>query len=168
LIEEDIPLRKSMLLLAAFSLSAPVLAQGVAQTGAGGVSMSSTVQAVKVITDAKGVKKNTLVTPTTVLPGTPLVVSITYKNGGSKPVTGFVINNPVAPGMDFTAVAENWAVVSIDNGKTFGALGTLKVKMPDGKMRGAIPQDVTAVRWTLPQPLAPGASGKVTFYAVVK
>jgi hypothetical protein len=161
-------MRHSLLILAALSLSTQAFGQAVTQTGAGGVSISSEIQAVKVVTDAKGNKKNTLVSPTTVLPGTPLVVWISYKNGGPKAATGFVINNPVPKGVDFTGVAENWAVVSVDGGKTFGALATLKVKGSDGKMRPAVPQDVTGVRWTIPQPIAPGASGKVSFYAVVK
>jgi hypothetical protein len=130
--------------------------------------VTSEVQAVKVVTDAKGNKKNTLVAPTTVLPGTPLVIWISYKNGGKQAATKFIINNPISKSMDFTGVAENWAVVSVDDGKTFAALASLKVKGSDGKMRAAIPQDVTAVRWTIPQPIAPGAGGKVSFYAIVK
>jgi hypothetical protein len=161
-------MRHSLLILAALSLSAPAFAQAISKAGADGVSISSEIQAVKVVTDAKGNKKNTLVSPTTVLPGTPLVVWISYKNGGAKTATGFVINNPVPKGVDFTGVAEGWAVVSVDGGKSFGALATLKVKGSDGKMRAAVPQDVTAVRWTVPQPIAPGAGGKVSFYAVVK
>jgi hypothetical protein len=162
-------MRNSLLILAAaLVLAAPAYGQVVTKTGAGGVSISSEIQAVKVVTDAKGNKKNTLVTPTTVLPGTPLVVWINYKNGGAKAATGFVINNPVPKGVDFTGVAENWAVVSVDGGKTFGALASLKVKGSDGKMRAAVPQDVTGVRWTIPQPIAPGAGGKVSFYAVVQ
>ena len=161
-------MRNLTLTLAALSLSVPALAQGVTQTGAGGVSITSEVQAVKVVTDAKGNKKNTLVSPTTVLPGTPLVIWISYKNGGSKAATNFVINNPVSKAMEFTGAAETWALVSVDGGKTFGALGALKAKGADGKMRAAIPQDVTGVRWTVPQAIAPGAGGKVSFYAVVK
>ena len=161
-------MRNSLLILVALSLATPAFGQGVTQTGAGGVSISSEIQAVKVVTDEKGNKKNTLVTPTTVLPGTPLVVWISYKNGGSKAATGFVINNPVPKGVDFTGVAENWAVVSVDGGKSFGQIATLKVKTADGKVRAAIPQDVTAIRWTIPQPIAPGAGGKVSFYAVVQ
>lgn len=161
-------MRNSLLILAALSFAAPAFGQAATQTGAGGVSISSEVQAVKVVTDEKGNKKNTLVNPTTVIPGTPLVIWISYKNGGKSPASGFVINNPVPKGVDFTGVAENWAVVSVDGGKSFGALPTLKVKGSDGKMRAAIPQDVTGIRWTVPQPIAPGASGKVSFYAIVE
>jgi hypothetical protein len=159
-------LRLFTLLSLALLASSPLAAQ--TQTGAGGVAISSQIQAVKVVTDAKGIKRNTLVSPTTVLPGTPLVIWINFKNGGSKAATGFVINNPVPKGVTFTGVAETWASVSIDGGKTFGALAAMKVKLPDGTTRAAIPQDVTAVRWTLAQPIAPNAGGKVSFYAVVK
>jgi hypothetical protein len=164
--QEDCPLRIFTFLSLSLLAVSPLAAQK--QIAAGGVAISSEIQAVKVVTDAKGNKRNTLVSPTTVLPGTPLVIWISYKNGGSKPATGFVINNPVPKGVTFTGVAETWAAVSIDGGKTFGALAAMKVKLPDGSSRGAIPEDVTAVRWTLVQPIAPGAGGKVSLYAVVK
>jgi hypothetical protein len=167
--------RHFILLPVALLASTAALAQTVVrtqaaptQTAAGGVGVSVEILAVKVITDAKGTKRNTLVAPTSVLPGTPLVISVTYKNGGARAATGFVINNPVSKGVTFTGVAETWAVVSIDGGKTFGALTALKGKNADGTSRAAVPQDVTAIRWTIPQPIAPGASGKVSFYAVVR
>ncbi len=168
-------MRHFILLPLALLVSSAAMAQTVVRTqaaptqsAAGGVAISSEILAVKVVTDAKGVKRNTLVAPASVLPGTPLVIGVSYKNGGAKPATGFVINNPVPKGVSFTGVAETWAVVSIDGGKTFGALTTLNVKNPDGTSRAAIPQDVTAIRWVIPQPIAPGASGKVSFYAVVR
>ncbi|MFM9851232.1 MAG: hypothetical protein ACKVOJ_00290 [Sphingomonadaceae bacterium] len=132
------------------------------------VTIKSDIFVARTVTDAQGNKKNTLVAPTRVLPGEPLAIIINYANTGTKPATNFVIDNPVPKAVTFTGVAEAWAVVSVDDGKTFGPLTTLKIKNPDGTVRAAQPSDVVAVRWTLAKPIVPGGTGKVMFYGVVK
>lgn len=159
-------MKKLLIGLGLLSLSTAAFAQGKPQA----IAITSNIQAVKEVTDAKGVKKKTLVDPTTVIPGTPLVVWINYKNATASPVTGFVINNPVPAAIDFTALGENseWGVVSVDGGKTFGPLATLKISAGDRVMRAAIPQDVTHVRWTFNKPIAGNSTGRLSFYAMVK
>lgn len=138
--------------------------------GAQPVAITSQVQAVKEVTDAGGNKKRTLVDPVTVVPGTPLVVWVRYKNNGTAPVTGFKIDNKIPNSTDFTAFGDNsgWGSVSVDGGKTYGALAALKVAKPDKTLRAALPQDVTHVRWVFPRPIAAGASGTLSFYGVVQ
>ena len=133
-----------------------------------GVTIKSETFVAKTVTDEKGMKRNELFPATRVLPGDPLLFQLSYENKGTKPVTRFVINNPVPNGVDYTGVREAWAQVSVDGGKTFGTLTAMKVKKPDGAFRPAIPQDVTGIRWTLAQPIIPGGKGNVQFYAVVK
>jgi uncharacterized repeat protein (TIGR01451 family) len=152
-----------ILIAAAFTAALPVTAW--AQNS---VTIKSDIFVARTVTDAQGNKKNTLVAPTRVLPGEPLAIIINYTNAGTKPATQFVIDNPVPKAVTFTGVAEAWAVVSVDDGKTFGLLPTLKIKNADGTVRAAQPSDVVAVRWKLAQPIAPGASGKVMFYGTVK
>lgn len=158
-------MKKLLIGLGLLSLSGAALAQGKQA-----VAITSNIQAVKEVTDAKGVKKRILVDPTTVIPGTPLVVWINYRNASAAPVTGFVINNPVPAAIDFTALGENsgWGVVSVDGGKTFGALASLKVSSGDRVLRAAIPQDVTHVRWTFTKPIPANSGGQLSFYAIVK
>ncbi len=155
------------------SLFAPVLAfsplPALAQAGAANnVKLTSETFVAKAVTDEKGVKSNKLFPATRVLPGDPLVFQLTYNNQGTAPVTRFVINNPVPNGVEFTGVREASAIVSVDGGKTFGALATLKVKGADGKLRPASATDVTQIRWTFTQPIAAKAKGTVMFYAIVK
>ena len=59
------------------------------------------------------------------------------------------------------------ADVSVNGGKSWGKLASLTVTAPDGTKRAAQASDVTHVRWTLAL-LAPGASGTVTYRAIVR
>jgi uncharacterized repeat protein (TIGR01451 family) len=154
-----------VLLAAALSVASAATAQ-TAPT----VSLVSKTQVVVTVTDAKGNKKRSLVDPKTVVPGQPIVIWLTYKNNGKAPATSFVINNPVPKGLDFTSFGDNsdWGMASADGGKSFGALASLKVTGVDKKSRPATPADVTHLRWTFAKPIAPGAGGTISFYAVVE
>ena len=131
------------------------------------VTLKNEVFVARTVTDAQGNKKNTLQEPKTVLPGEPLAIIISYANAGTKPATGFVIDNPIPKTVSYTGVEQAWATVSVD-GKTYGALSALKVAKGDGTMRPALVGDVTAVRWKFAQPIAAGAAGRVMFYGTVK
>ncbi len=158
---------KYALALAAFFFPAAVMAQ-TAAPAANSVKLTSETFVAKAVADEKGVKSNKLFPAKRVLPGDPLVFQLTYNNLGKSPATRFVINNPVPNGVEFTGVREATATVSVDSGKNFGALATLKVKGADGKIRGANAADVTQIRWTFAQPIAVGAKGTVMFYGLVK
>lgn len=151
---------KNALFLIAAALPSVALAQS-------SVTLKNEVFVARTVTDAQGNKKNTLQEPTTVLPGEPLVIVITYANVGAKPATAFVINNPIPKAVSYTGGEQPWATVTVD-GKTYGALAALKVPKGDGTMRAAMVSDVTAVRWKFAQPIAAGATGRVMFYGTVK
>lgn len=155
---------KSLLFALALALPAAALAQ------ASAVTLTAKAYVAREVTDAAGKKKNQLFDPdkTPIVPGEPIVMMLDYKNNGAKPASAFVINNPLPAALTFTGVEQAWASVSVDGGKAFGPLATLKVKKADGTLRPAIAADVTHVRWTFAQPIAPGAGGRVSFYAVVK
>jgi uncharacterized repeat protein (TIGR01451 family) len=132
------------------------------------VTLKSETFVARTTTDASGKKKNELFPALRVLPGDPLVFMVSYQNGGKAAATKFVINNPVPKGVDFTGVEQNWATVSVDGGKIYGPLATLKIKKADGAVRSALPADVTHIRWLFTTPIPPGGQGRVMFYAVVK
>ncbi len=149
----------------AAAIAVPALAQS-----SPAVSVASEIQAVKVVTGPNGAQKVTVVPAVEVLPGTPLIFWLRYKNNGTVPASGFVMNNPISKNVIFTALGKNseWGVVSVDGGKTFGALATLKIKDAKGSSRPAGPRDVTHLRWTFKTPIAAGQSGSLSFYGVVK
>jgi hypothetical protein len=161
---------RTLSLMTALIMAAPAAVMAQTSPAPAPVSIVSKTQAVKETIDAKGVKRRILIDPTTVVPGQPIVIWLSYKNGSKLPVGNFVINNPIAKGLDFTGYGEksDWGIASVDGGKTFAPLATLKVVGADKKTRLATPADVTHLRWAFAKPIAAGAGGTISFYAVVE
>ena len=144
----------------AFTLvSTPVLAKPDA------VSLSSDVKVDKtVLKDGKAT--HVLVAPQQVVPGDVLVFSTQFRNNGGIPVEGFVVTDPLPQGIADSTDGSDNAVVSVDDGKTWGTLNALTV--PDGKggARPAQASDVTHIRWSVAV-IAPGGSGSVSYRGIV-
>ena len=104
----------------------------------------------------------------TVTPGDRLVYVVTYRNSGRQPATDFTLTNPVPQHVEFAGEETAGAEMSVDGGKSWGALISLKMPNADGTMRAARRTDVTHLRWRMAQPIAAGAEGQVTFKARLK
>lgn len=129
------------------------------------VRLSSTVQEETVILKPQGGREVKLTEASSVAPGDTVIVRITYTNEGDKPAADVVISNPVPNHLKLVDIREGGEpAYSVDGGKTFGALSTLKI-VSGGETRAAKAADVTNVRWRLTHPLAPGESGAVAFSA---
>ena len=144
------------------SMIAGGLLAGAAQ--AQGVSLTARVLQEKTVEEA-GVKRVVLVPAGNVTPGDEVIYDLSYANGGAKPAEQVVLTNPVPATLEY--VSGDSALVSVDGGKTFAVLTSLKVANADGTQRSAAPKDVTHVRWNLAA-IAPGASGHVLFKARLK
>ena len=124
------------------------------------------------VTAPDGTTHKERVPATKVVPGTEVVYVITYKNAGKQPASDVVITNPIPtelayqpePGPGPSATPE----VSVDAGKSWGALASLTVKGPDGKPRAAQGSDVTHVRWKIGAPVRAGEQGTVSYRAVLE
>jgi uncharacterized repeat protein (TIGR01451 family) len=114
-----------------------------------------------------GTERKTLVEPKVVVPGDRLLFSVSYRNSGEKPVNDFVLTNPLPQGVMLAPDGTAGLDVSVDAGKSWGKLAQLSVPDGQGGRRAALASDVTHVRWAL-APIAPGASGTVKFYAIVR
>jgi len=99
-----------------------------------------------------------------------LIVSVQFTNVSSHVVDAVRVTSPVPP--DVTYVADSATgpggrvLYSVDQGRTFGQPGELKVVGADGALRAATAADYTHVRWILDAALDVGASGTVRFRAV--
>lgn len=151
------------ILLALFALLAPVAA-----SAAQDVSLTTKVLVERVKTGADGKPVTVREEPGVVTPGDRLVFVLGYRNGGAQPATGFTLTNPIPPSVAFMGTDDASAVVSVDGGKSWGALASLKVVAADGTSRPAVAADVTHIRWSFGRPIAPGSGGELSFRGVVE
>ncbi|HEX6377229.1 MAG TPA: hypothetical protein VFZ91_16075 [Allosphingosinicella sp.] len=149
--------------LALFALLAPAAA-----FAADTVSLTSKVFVERVKPGADGKPVTVREAPGVVTPGDKLAFVLRYRNAGAQPATGFVLTNPIPPSVAFTGTDDAGAVVSVDGGKSWGALASLKIAQADGTSRPAVAADVTHIRWALARPIAAGAAGELSFRGVVE
>lgn len=132
------------------------------------VSLDGSVKAVKVVTDAAGKESTKLVEPTQITPGDRLIFGTDYANNGAEPATNFTVTNAVPQAVRMAPDADPALIVSVDSGKTWGAIDTLTVASEDGSTtRSATHGDVTHVRWTFAT-IAPGETGRVEYPAIIR
>lgn len=134
------------------------------------IKIDSSIKVERTEITETGESVTTLLDPATVevIPGDRLLFTNSYRNIGQNAVTGFVVNNPVHDAVTFVEVLEDWALVSVDGGRNFGKLAELSVAEATTDMRPAMASDVTHIRWIMPSPIAPGASGELRFRGIVK
>jgi uncharacterized repeat protein (TIGR01451 family) len=144
-----------------------VLANGVAQA-ATPVELSSDVYVEKRVKRANGQNATILEKPNMVIPGDNLVFVVKYRNVGAAPASRFVVTNPLPSAVAFNGTSDGLEVVSIDGGKSWGFLPSLRVRGENGSVRPALMADVTHIRWNLNQTLASGSEGKLIFRGIVK
>ncbi len=154
------------------------------------VTLSSKAMIERVETDANGAQKTVLKTPSDVIvvPGDKVIFTLSYVNQSAEPAASFRATNPMPGPIQFLSAAEEWAVVSVDGGKTWGRLAGLTVTerteeaaltdpetgeitqeaVSTEEQRAARADDVTHVRWAFANDIAPGASGSVSYRGLVK
>lgn len=130
------------------------------------VTLQGDVKLEKTVVE-NGASTHVLVTPQKVVPGDHLVFSTAYHNNGSSAVDHFVVTNPLPKGVSYASEGSESSEVSVDGGKTWGQLAALTVSDGKGAQRAAQAADVTHVRWTVAV-IAPGATGAVSYHAVVR
>jgi uncharacterized repeat protein (TIGR01451 family) len=132
------------------------------------LQLSSDVFVERQITRSDGSRKIVLEPPHLVTPGDHLVFVVKYRNVGATTANNFVVTNPLPAAVTFNGTSDGLEVVSINGGKSWGMLGTLRVAKADGSFRPAERSDVTHIKWNLNQPLTAGAEGKLIFRGIVK
>ncbi|HEY0445852.1 MAG TPA: hypothetical protein VGD19_05300 [Allosphingosinicella sp.] len=132
------------------------------------VTLASSVFVERVKEDASGKRSTVLEPPRVVTPGDRLLFELSYKNAGAEPAADFVVTNPIPDAVAYAGVEDEGALVSIDQGKSWGTLASFSVRNADGTFRPAQPSDVTHVRWSFSKPIDAGETGKLSFRGVVK
>lgn len=150
-----------LLFLAAFLLPSAALAQSQ-------VALSSQVLVERTSTDANGQQRTQLEAPGVVTPGDRLMFVLSYHNNAASPATDFVVTNPIPESVGFAGAVSAGSVLSVDGGRSWGALEALAVRNADGSSRAATMADVTHIRWRIAQPIPAGGDGELRFRGVVK
>ncbi|MFM9936841.1 MAG: hypothetical protein ACKVOL_11665 [Novosphingobium sp.] len=152
--------------MAVMLMAGPAFAAAQAVPAANPVSLKGDVKLEKSVTE-NGATRIQLLEPKVVVPGDHLVFTTRYQNDGAQAVTNFVVTNPLPSAVVLAPEAATGTEVSVDGGKNWGLLSTLKLADGKGGVRAALAGDVTHVRWTIAQ-IAPGAAGQVEYHAIVR
>lgn len=153
----------SRLILALFLILAPHISYAAEH-----VALDSSVFVERAVPAPDGKMRIVLEEPRVVTPGDRLVFILQYRNTGTQAAKDFVVTNPMPAPVAYQGTSDSVAQVSVDGGKTFASLASLKVRDADGTSRAARPEDVTHVRWALRDPIIAGAQGKLSFRGVVR
>ena len=135
---------------------------------ANNVALTSDVFVERKVEKSDGKTAIVLEQPKTVLPGDNLVFVVKYKNVGSSPATDFSVTNPLPKAVAFNGTSDGKEIVSIDGGKTWGALSSLTYTRANGEVRPALMSDVTHIKWKFNRSLSVGSEGKLVFRGTVK
>lgn len=106
--------------------------------------------------------------PEKVRPGDNLVFVLRYKNADHAPRSGLIITNPLPRAVAYAGSHDGASQVSVDDGRHWGHLDRLRIALPGGKSRAAVPEDVTHIRWNIAQSVPAGGEGKFIYRARVR
>jgi uncharacterized repeat protein (TIGR01451 family) len=161
--------QKALIALCAFTLLAFIHP---AAHAANAVELKSMAEVEVEVVNSKGKKELKRQPVEKAVPGTEVIYTTTFKNISDKPVGNIALNNPVPANTAYkggSAFGPNTDITySIDGGKTWGTPDKLKVKLPDGKERPALPSEYTHIRWVYKGELGVGKSGDVGFRVVIQ
>jgi uncharacterized repeat protein (TIGR01451 family) len=159
-------INKIMFAISAMAMALPAMPLA-AQNAASPVALKGDVMAEKIITAPDGSEIREMVPPTTIVPGDRLIFGTDYANSGSEAVQNFTVTNPLPTAVRLAPDADPALDVSVDGGKTWGALSALSITNSDGTTRPAAHADVTHIRWVLAS-IAPGSTGRLTYPAIIR
>jgi hypothetical protein len=149
-------------LIALLVLTTPGLA-----LAANEIAVVNEIAVEKVVPAGPGKTRTVLVAAKSGPPGSRLVFSTSWRNQSKLVIRGIVLNSPALANVVFDGLLTP-GEVSVDGGKSWGALTTLKVRTANGTARPAQSADVTNVRLVVPGAAAPGSSGKLSYRVIVK
>jgi len=102
-----------------------------------------------------------------VTPGDKVVYSLNYFNDEAKPAENIVLVMPIPAEVDYIEGSAEFdgvsSAYSADGGETFINRNELQVIQSDGSRTAAKASDITHIRWTVSNAVAPNTGGSLSF-----
>ncbi len=138
-------------------------ASGVAAQSASGISRAVYVE--RTATTPDGERVRTIEPAESLRSGDKVVLMVEWRGRRSgDPVT---VSSAVPRALSFQRSSSDALEVSVDGGRSWGRLGTMRTADGDG-MRLASPEDVTHLRWRFDDGSAAPRAARVTYSAIVR
>ena len=138
---------------------------------AAGLKATQTVEVATVTIDATGADVLTFAPATEVEPGQQVRYSLAYSNEGPDPADSVSLVMPIPPEVTYleasVAGAPGTVTFSADNGQTFAIRNALMIGEAE-KNRVANASEITHIKWVFDTPIAPAASGAISYMAVLE
>lgn len=138
---------------------------------ADGLTAEQVVERVTVTVDENGNEVRTYALAEEVAPGDEVRYSLAYTNSGDAAADAVSLVMPVPSAVTYIETSATGRAdeltFSSDGGKTFATRAALKTSGEDQE-RFATSADITHIKWAFSNPIAPAASGTVSFSAVLK
>ena len=153
-----------------FALVSMAALGAMALPAAASLTAEQTVQKVIETVAEDGSVTTELVIADVVAPGDTVVYGLTYANDSEDAAENVALTMPV-PGevsyIEGSATSEGTLVAfSVDGGETFTSRGDLSMTV-DGAARPALAENITHIQWRFEDGIPAGASGEITFSAVL-
>ncbi len=152
-------------------LALALLSAFVAPAFAAGLTASQTVEVAIVSLDENGEIAVAYEAAEEVAPGDEVRYVLAYANQGDEAATNVRLEMPVPAEINLiegSIEAANANVsYSIDDGASFSTRGDLTITA-NGQNRAATAEEITHIRWSFAQAIAPGDSGTISYRGVLQ
>ena len=138
---------------------------------AAGLTASQTVEVAIVSLDQSGARNVEYQVAEEVAPGDEVRYVLEFANVSADPARNVRLDMPVPAAINLIegSVEAGRADVtySIDSGKTFSRRGDLTVSV-NGEERTATAEEITHIRWSFADKIAPGDAGKISYRGILQ
>jgi len=138
---------------------------------AAGLTANQTVEVAIVSIDDQGERSVAYQTAEEVAPGDEIRYILNYANDGDDAASNVRLDMPVPSEISLIegSVEAGTADVtySIDSGETFSSRGDLTISV-NGQVRTATAEEITHIRWSFADSIAPGDMGTISYRGVLQ
>lgn len=161
--ETGTSMKKALLALAA--LGAAGMAR--AETAPAAIRLDTQMFVEKVTTDINGRARRTLASAARPAPGDRVVMVLRWRNEGMHPIRSFAVSRATLRGAAPDLNAPDLEI-SVDGGAHWDRFDHMWLPTPLGGVRRAVAEDVTHIRWLLPDPAHPGETGRFSYRTTLR